>query len=284
MQNAKQRPIQFILLFYLICFIFRVIEYLFIRTDQSFIGEAFIHKLVGIGLLALAVWLLKYKWQDIGFGTDKVWQGIGIGLLLGGVVYAIAYGVEMIMHTSAGNAPSLGFYATSYAVQGNRVMQDGLLLIVICIVGNIINVVMEEGIFRGLFMKLAGEKYSFAIACAFSSLLFGLWHIMQPVRNVLDAEQSVPGAIMMALMLVVTSALGGIQYVMLYKVTGTLWASMSAHFVNNAIINLLHVSTAAGPPDEMQTVRITIAQTISFITVLVLFLVHRAKHKRQAAS
>ena len=282
MLKAKQRPILFILCFFLICFIFRAIEYLFIRTDQSIIGEAFIHKLIGIALLAAAIWFIKYKWRDIGFHTDKIVRNLLIGLLLGGGVFVVGYGVEMIIQASAGNAPALSFYVTSYAVEGNRVMQGGLLLVFVCIVGNIINVVMEEGIFRGLFVRLTEEKYSFLLACLFSSLLFGIWHIAQPVRNVLDGVQSLPGASMMALMLVGTSLLGGIQYVLLYKVTGSLWAGMVAHFINNASANLLHVVTLSGA-DEMQTIRITIAQTLAFIIILIMFLIdRRAKKKAEA--
>lgn len=270
MTNIKKHPIRFILLFYFVCFLFRAVEYLVIRTDQSIIGEAFIHKLIGIGLLIAAIRLLQYKWSDIGFQAKRAVKGICLGLLFGGIVFAIAYCTEMAMQISAGNNPSLQFYITSYAIQGNRVMQDGTLFILICVMGNIINVIMEEGVFRGLFIRAAEEKYSFTKACLLASFLFGIWHIAQPIRNILDGEQSPIGALMMGLMLVGTSMLGGIQYAMLYKVTGALWVGMAAHFVNNTIVNLLHVVTVSGV-DELQAIRITIAQTLSFIAVLIIF-------------
>lgn len=274
MQNAKQQPVRFVLLFFAVCFVFRIIEYMFIRTDQGIIGEAFIHKLIGIFMLAMAVKLLQYAWADIGLRAQQIIRHIFLGLLLGGVVFTVAYVTEILMQMFAGNTPTLQFYVTSYAIQGNRGMQDGTIFILMCIVGNIINVVMEEGVFRGLFLRLMEEKYSFAKACIFSSVLFGVWHIAQPLRNAIDGTQSLMGAIMSGLLLVVTSTLLGIQYSMLYKITGSLWAGMAAHFVNNAIINLLHVVTTAGV-DELQTVRITIAQTLSFIIVLIFFLFHR---------
>ncbi len=279
-KNGKSYPVRFILVFYLICFVFRGVEYLIIRTDQTVIGEAFIHKLIGIALLAVAVAALKYKWADIGFVTRKAVKGILLGLLLGCGVFIVAYGTEFLIQAAAGNAPSLQFYVTSYAIQGNRALQDGLAFIFICIAGNIINVVMEEGVFRGLFLRLMEEKHSFLKACLFSSILFGIWHIAQPVRNVLDGVQSPMGALMAGLMLVATSTLLAIQYCMLLKVTGAIWAGMAAHFVNNASANLLHVTTASGT-DELLTVRIAIAQALSFAIVLVFFIVHLRKKKRE---
>ncbi len=279
-KNGKSRPVLFILIFYLVCFVFRGIEYLVIRTDQSVIGEAFIHKLIGIALLAAAVGLLRYKWADIGFRSSRFVKGSLLGLLLGFSVFIIAYGTEFLIQAMAGNSPSLQFYVTSYAIQGNRGMQDGLLFILICIVGNIINVVMEEGVFRGLFLRLTEEKYSFLKACLLSSLLFGFWHIAQPVRNVIDGEQSAMGAVMSGLLLVTTSTLLAVQYCMLLKVTGSIWAGMAAHFINNASINLLHIVTTSGV-DEMQTVRIAIAQSVSFVVVLIFFLVYRSRRKKE---
>lgn len=278
MQNVKQHPIRFILIFYAICFLPRAIEYFVIRTDQSIIGEAFLHKLMGIGLLAMAVRQLQYTWRDIGFRAEQMLRGTGLGLLLGGIVFTAGYGAEMIMQSGAGQAPTLQFYTASYVLQGSPVIQTGVIFILICVLGNIINVVMEEGIFRGLFVRLTEEKYSFAAACIFSSLLFGFWHIAQPMRNVLDGVQSLPEACMMGVMLIAASMLVGIQNVLLYKLTGALWVGMASHFVNNTIVNLLHVVTITGQ-DEMQTVRIAIAQMLSFMIVLVLFKRQKNKNK-----
>jgi len=279
MENTRQRPFLFILLFYFLCFIFRAVEYLLIRTDQGIIGEAFIHKLIGCVLLGVTLYLINLRWRDIGFKIEDFVLHTCYGLLLGCIVFVIAYGTEFILQKSGGNDPSLSFYATSYAIQGSAVMQTGVVFVLICILGNILNVIMEEGVFRGLFIRLGEDKHSFWKACLFSALLFGLWHIMQPVRNVLDNEQSVPGAVMMGLMLVITSALLGIQYGMLYKISGSIWIGMAAHFVNNASVNLLHIVTATGS-DELLTIRLTIAQTLSFLIVLTIFIMRTRAQKK----
>jgi membrane protease YdiL (CAAX protease family) len=276
MLDYKRNPIPIILMFYAICFAFRTIEYFIFRTDQSMIGEAFIHKLAGILLLAASMPLFRYSWSEVGFSHKKVLRNISLGALLGAVVFTAGYGIEILIQLSAGNFTGLKFYVTSYSVLGNRGMQSSILFIMICIAGNMINVIMEEGVFRGLFVRLAEEKYSFPAACILSSVLFGVWHIMQPLRNVIDGSQSMAGAFMAGLILVVTSTLLGIQYCMLYKLTGSLWAGMAAHFMNNTTVNLLHVVTASGV-DELLTVRIAIAQTLSFLIVLFLYISRNRK-------
>lgn len=45
---------------------------------------------------------------------------------------------------------------------------------------------------------------------------------------------------------------------------------MADHFVNNTIVNLLHIESSTGA-DEMMFLRITVAQTISFLIVLFIF-------------
>ena len=58
---------------------------------------------------------------------------------------------------------------------------------------------------------------------------------------------------------------------MLANITGSLWAGMADHFVNNTIINLLHVETSGGS-DEFLMLRISIAQTLSFVIILIFYL------------
>lgn len=274
-EKAKRTPMRYVLAIYLLCFIFRAVEYLFLRTDQSIVGEALVHKLLGIAVLGLAALYLGYHWRGVGFVPQGMPGGTAWGLLLGCGVMAAGYAAEMLLLGNAGQQPSLQFYATSYTTQGNRVLHGSVWFVLLCIAGNIVNVIVEEGVFRGLFVRMLEEKYSFLKACLISSGLFGLWHIAQPLRSLLDGEQSPMGAAMAAVLLVGTSLLGGIQYCMLLKLTGALWAGMAAHFANNTLINLLHVVSAAGA-DQMQTLRITVAQTLSFTIVLVLFIARRA--------
>jgi len=191
-KSAALRPIRFVLVFYLACMTLRGIEYLVLRTDQSVIGEAFVHKVAGIALMAAALSALGYTWAEIGFRTHAAVRHTLDGLLMGGGVFAVAYATEMLLQRGAGNAPGLRFYVTSYAVQGNRGMETGALFILICLAGNVINVVMEEGVFRGLFPRLMQERYGWTRAILLASVLFGLWHIAGPLRTASTGSSRCP--------------------------------------------------------------------------------------------
>lgn len=279
--NTKLKTILTILVIYFLCFAFRALEYFVIRTDQTFFGEAFIHKLIGIGILVLAIKLFNFTFAEVGFKTGKAFYDILKGLAFGIGTFVIAYGVELIIVAAQGDLVGLELYVTAYAVDGNVGHQTDFYFFVICIIGNIINVLMEEGVFRGLFQRMLNSHFKFVIAAIIASALFGVWHIMSPLRNFLDGNQSLGGFIGQSCLLIGTSALVGFKFAMMGKLTGNLYMAMGDHFVNNTIINILHV-VSTSEADQMQTIRITIAQSLSFTVVLVWYLIVYFKNRQKA--
>ena len=264
-------PLLSVLVIYILCFIFRMIEYFMIRTDQTLLGEAIIHKIAGIIILWIAIKMLSTDFEFIGFKRKGIFKNFAFGLLFGISVFAAAYGAEILIAVSQGNFQSLQFYVSSYAVDKNIGNQTGILFFLICIVGNIVNVLMEEGVYRGLFQKILQQKYKFIAAAIICSILFGAWHVIGPIRNYYDGLSSMGGMAANIFMLVITSGLVGFKEAMITRLTGSLYMAMGDHFVNNTIVNILHVTSYTGA-DELMFVRITIAQSLSFLLVLIFYI------------
>jgi membrane protease YdiL (CAAX protease family) len=265
-----KNPVIIATLIFFLCYIFRTIEYFIVRTDKTLLSEAFIHKLIGIVILFVAIKMLSFRAKDIGFSRGAILKHSLWGFLFGICVFIIAYGVEIMIAVSKGIFQSVDLYVSSYAVDGNIGNQTQIIFFLICIIGNVINVVMEEGMFRGLFQKVFEKKYTFISSAIIASILFGLWHAIGPVRNYYDELSSVEGMAANLFMLVLTSGLVGFKFALLTKLTGSLYMAMGDHFVNNTVVNILHVVTQVGA-DELMFVRITIAQTLSIIIVLVYY-------------
>lgn len=278
MINTKRKALSVVLIIYLICFMFRILEYFILRTDQTFWSEAFIHKLIGIAVLFVVIKHFDFTFKEIGFAKGKTILCISKGLAFGLVIFVLAYSAEILVLALHGNFKTLALYVSAYSVDGNIGHQTALVFFAICIVGNIINVVMEEGMFRGLFPKLLEHKYTFIISAVIASVLFGMWHIMAPIRDYYDGTMSMSGFIANSVMLVITSALVGFKFAMITKLTGNLYMAMGDHFVNNTIVNILHVISITGT-DELMILRISIAQSVSFIIVLIWYFV--ARHKKR---
>lgn len=267
----KKKPLLVVFMIYLLCFVFRLFEYFILRTDKTFIGEAVLHKIIGIIILCIVIKFFSLKAEEIGYSKDNILRNLLKGFTFGISMFIIAYTVEIMIAISQGKFCSLQIYVSTYAVDRNVGYQTAAVFFVICILGNIINVIMEEGIFRGLFCKILQNKYSFVVSAIIASTLFGLWHVVGPVRNYYDGISSMGGAIANVIMLVVTSGLVGFKFALLTKMTGNLYMAIGDHFVNNTIVNVLHVVSDTGA-DELMFVRLVIAQTLSCVSVLIYYL------------
>jgi len=278
LDKKNKRVFLLVLAIYLICFGFRIFEYFVLRTDRTWVGEAVVHKIIGILILFISAGILHFSASEIGFSKERAVANLGKGLAFGICTFAVAYTVECLIINSLGNFECLKLYVSTYAIDKNLGHNTSLVFFLICIVGNIINVLMEEGVFRGLFNKILSQKYSFVVSALIASALFGFWHIVGPVRNYFDGSTSMAGTVASAIMLVFTSALVGFKFALLTKMTGSIFMGMGDHFVNNTIVNILHVVSKNGE-DQMMTVRVAVAQSLSFILVLIWFAI-RSRQRR----
>ena len=275
-RNTNWKPEYLCLAVFTFCLFARFVEYFLIETDKTVIGENVLHKIVGIILLAVILKGTGLAWRDIGFQRNGFASGLLKGLLLGGLCFAVSYGSELAILALQGSPAHLEGYISSFSLTGSQIKNTALASFLFCVLFNIINVWMEEGVFRGLFIQTLSEARPFMSANLIAAFLFGIWHIVMPVRSYINDEMSFAAMALMAVGYVTLAGMMGIKWGLLYRMTGTVWVGLGDHLFNNTVAtNMLHVVSPKGA-DELQIVRIMVAQLVSFAIVLVIYY-HRNK-------
>ena len=269
-RNTKYKPDHLCIVIFTLCLSVRFVEYFLIETDQTAIGENVLHKVVGIIILALVLKWVNLSWSDIGFQRNGFAGSILKGLLLGSACFTISYGLELAILTLQGNPAHLEIYISSFSLTDSQIKNTDFVFFLLCVLFNIINVWMEEGVFRGLFIRTLSETKPFMQANFIAAFLFGIWHIVMPVRSYIHGEMSFAAMVLMGIGYMILSGIMGIKWGLLYRITGNIWVGLGDHLFNNTVAtNMLHVISAKGT-DELQIVRIMAAQIISFVFVLVI--------------
>ena len=83
LNRLLKSPILSCSIIFVICSVARLFEYFYMRTDETFLSENFLHKIFGILLLWGILSISKLRWIDIGFTPNGIIRGIGSGLLFG---------------------------------------------------------------------------------------------------------------------------------------------------------------------------------------------------------
>ena len=269
-RNIKCKPNNLCMIIFMLCLSVRFVEYFLIETDKTAIGENVFHKVVGIIILAVILKGSNFTWSDIGFQRNSFAGSILKGLLLGSVCFAISYGLELAIFILQGNPAHLEIYISSFSLTGSQIKNTDFVFFLLCVLFNIINVWMEEGVFRGLFIKTFSETKPFMQANFIAAFLFGIWHIVMPIRSYVNGEMPFAAMVLMGIGYIILAGIMGIKWGLLYRITGNIWVGLGDHLFNNTVAaNMLHVVSLKGA-DELQIVRIMAAQIISFAFVLVI--------------
>ena len=266
-----RNPIETCVFIFLLCSVARIIEYFVIRTDETVMAENFLHKVFGIIILAITLRCVRISWHDIGFIKINSVQNFLKGFMLATVCFSVAYLIECILLYCRNGNVRLSIYTSGFSLNGEMIKQNGMAFVMLCVGFNVINVWMEEGIFRGLFSKLLEPKMKFISMTLFIAFLFGIWHWVMPLRDFIEGRSSVANLFVMGIGYIILAGIMSIKWTILYKISGSLWIGLGDHLFNNIIVtNLLHV-ISNNEADSMQIVRILIGQLISFLLVMVYY-------------
>ena len=279
-KKSKKEIIRIISILIVVTTIVKYIEFLFIRTDQTIIADNVITKIFCIIATLLAMKICGLKLSDVGLKNKNTFKYIACGLGLGIFTFAISYGLEMLVLAAQEKEPRLSAFITNFGLSGaTSEFSLSIQALIICVIVNIINVLAEEGMFRGFIFKSVTEHWGFKTGNHVQAFLFGIWHIVMCVLGVYDGQMSVVQAIVFAIGYVVLAGILAIEWGTCVNMTGVLWVGLSEHFFNNFIGNFLHVVSTSGT-DEFQIIRIVIS---NFLSLGIVLLVSKRKSSAEKA-
>lgn len=186
----------------------------------------------GGSLVMLAVGLLDgLSWTDLGLGWSYqliglIWAGICIGLVTLG--YLIAASIPK----------------TRDAFHDERIsdLSPGRLVFQSLIEVPFGTVLFEEIAFRSVLFAMLAQRYGWVWAVVWSSLIFGLWHILPSIGT---HEQSAAlgsvvgegtkGNILAIVVSVLTTTVAGVLFAGLRIVSGSVLAPMGLHWATNGL-------------------------------------------------
>ena len=275
--KSKNQIIKIIAILIAVTTVIKYIEFLFIRTDQTIIADNVITKICCIIATLIAMKVCGLRLSDIGLKWKSTFKYIGCGFGLGIFTFAISYGLETLLLALQGKTPHLSLYITNFGLSGaTSEVRLSAVAVIICVIVNIINVLAEEGMFRGFILKAVTDKWGFKTGNYVQAFLFGIWHIVMCVLGVYDGQMSIVQAIVFAIGYVMLAGILAIEWGTCVSMTGVLWVGLSEHFFNNFIGNILHVVSTTGT-DEFQIIRIVLSNFLSLGIVLLINKKNKAK-------
>lgn len=263
------RPILTGLILLAIALLFKWVDTFVLRLDER-LGEIILSKTLGFVLVVAFVWAAGRSLRDIGLHSRRLGQSLLIGTAVALLTLTASYAAEFIVQWQ--DQPAFQFAA----VDPKAGVSGGLLFALWLILGNVVNSFMEEGLFRGVMGRLFRIRLSFWWANGLQAFLFGLWHLPWVLKWYQTGQiEEQGGPVLATFMQFMPMLLVGLVWGYCYLKTGSLWVSWIFHFVNNTILNVLHVTTVQGF-DSGSAIRGPVAIVVALLSMfLVKYLAER---------
>jgi membrane protease YdiL (CAAX protease family) len=233
-------PIMTSLVLLVIALFFKWVDTFVLRLDER-LGEIILCKTLGFVMVMVFVWAAGRSLRDIGLHSRRLGTSLLIGAGVAAIALVVAYAAEFALQLDGQPAFRIAAIDTKGGLQG------GLLFALWLILGNVINAFMEEGLFRGVMVRLFRVKLPPWPANALQAFLFGLWHLPWVLKWHQTGQIEAHGGIFLAALgQFLPMFLVGVAWGYFYIKTDSLWVPWSAHFLNNTVLNLVHLTTSAG--------------------------------------
>ena len=239
--------------------VLRIFDIFVLRLDER-LGEIILSKSLGFALVVGYTWWVGQRLSAIGLHSRRLGSALAIGASLTLAAFFIATLVQILTL-----AP--GESLTLRAVDPKTGMTGGAAFGTFLIVGNLINSLMEEGLFRGLMLTHFLQRMRFRNANLLQASLFAAWHLVWPIKAFLTGDVSANGALAQAGLLLLGTFVAGLVYGYLFWRTGSLWAPLIAHFLNNTVLNLVQIQTLNGDLQPAVVLSVVVVVAMAVLTV-----------------
>ena len=176
-----------------LCFGLRLIDVFLIRSDEWF-GEQVVTKVLGLAIVVGYALRSGYGLDRIGFRKTPVSTVIWISLVLTTLVMATTFLIKFLFLEAQGAEPIFVADVQGFTFTDQGVGQKSLLWSSGFLAFNLVNATMEESLFRGLLLTRLAATMSRMRANAVQAVLFGLWHIVWPLRWFYDGQMTLGAA------------------------------------------------------------------------------------------
>jgi membrane protease YdiL (CAAX protease family) len=237
---SQNHPLLIVIGLYLINYIVRYIDIIVLNNyyEKQWL---ILSKLVSLLIIFLYMRISLMQFNDIGLTKLHIPKNISTGL-----IYACIIVIPI----------SLLVYAnwTLYNYKPNIVFEPLDLYTLYLILFFIVNSIMEEGLFRGLFMRIIQHKYSIQYALILQAVLFAAWHIINWYLNQTywDDEYMIKcygdyyhfwTKFLYYLLPFIDTFLFSVIIGILYIKTKSLWSTISLHFFYDFIKTSAYITT-----------------------------------------
>lgn len=238
---AASHPIGAAVGLLLIALLFRAIDLFLLRLDERW-GEIILSKILGTALVLVYAGAVLGGLRAIGMHSERLSRSLSIGAVTMAALFVVAYGAQLAALALRRRSASL----VLAAIDPKTGLTGGALFAAFLVVGNIVNAIMEEGLFRGVMLPVFGSRLPFWPANLAQAALFVSWHLVWPVKHLLSGQTSPRGARGEAASLMGATFIAGLAFGYMFHATNSLWTPVMAHAINNTVYNFLHVRTVAG--------------------------------------
>lgn len=239
---SLKNPITVGLTILTVSFLLRILDIFILRMDER-LGEIILSKSLGFTLILLFLLGTGQGLKNIGLHSTALTPSLLIGTLVTIFALAAGYVLEYALTFRQGLHPKL-FVA---AIDPKANAAGGILFGIWLITGNVVNSFMEEGLFRGVLIRLFSRRMAMKQANWLQSLLFGAWHLpwvvkLQQAGRLRNAGELAFGAISNFLPQFFMGLVWGYMYIS----TNSLWTALISHTLTNTCVNMLHIKTDEG--------------------------------------